>query len=256
MTKTDKYRIYGIKTDINENDTKQFWNDRAKKFDENNPYVSVKLGDRNPDRARQWDEYEKQYILPQINITSNDIVLDIGCGIGRLSEEIIPRCKYYLGTDYAEELLELANKRITHPGKNYSFARIALQDICKNNRRIPLDKGKYTVAIIEGVFPFINDSQIQSCLLNILTIMADSSRIFIANPVGITERLTLKKFYSDELGADYSIIYRTEKEYMEQFDCLSENGFRLSARGDFMVETANNNETKRIFHIFSRVLIS
>jgi len=252
MEKSDKTRIYGVKTDINENDIKQFWNNRANKYDESNPYVSVKLGDRNPSRAKQWDEYEKEYVLPRLNITSNDLVLDVGCGVGRLSEEIIPRCKYYLGTDYAEELLALANKRINHPGNNYSFMRIAFQDIFAGNKQIPLDKGKYTVAVINGVFQFINDNQIQPGLRNILTIMADSCRIFIANPVGIAERLTLKKFYSDELDADYSVIYRTEEEYMEQFACLSENGFRLSIRGDFLVETANNNETKRIFHIFSR----
>jgi len=252
MSKTDKNRIYGIKTNISESDAKLFWNKRANKYDANNPYVTIKLGDRHPERARQWDEYEKKHVLPQLKITHDDIVLDIGCGVGRLSEKIIPECKFYLGTDFAGELLELANKRIYHPRKNYVFAQIALQDISENNKQIPLDKGKYTISIIEGVFPFINDSQIQSCLCSILTVMAETCRIFIANPVGIKERLTLKNFFSDELEAEYSVIYRTEEEYMEQFAILSENGFRLSDRGNFMVETANNNETKRIYHIFTR----
>jgi len=243
-------RIYGDKANINENEMKQFWNKRACKYDVNNPFVSIKLGDRNPERAQKWDEYEKDNIIPLLNITFNDTVLDIGCGIGRLADAIIPNCKFYLGTDYAADLVAIAQERTRFPGKDYAFATISLQDI--SDRTIPIPDGKYSLIIIAGVMGFINDDNICEGLRNVLSVMADSCRICVLNPVGITQRLTLNHFFSDELESEYSVIYRTEEEYLRLMSELSESGFELALRGDIMVDTANSDETKRVFHVFSR----
>jgi len=246
-------RIYGEKVNIDENKAKSFWNKRAVKYDDANPYVTVKLGDKNPERAKQWDEYEKTKILPLLNIDSNDNVLDIGCGIGRLSDLIIPKYKYYLGTDYAEDLISIANKRIIYHNKNYAFKTIAAQNISCDNKDIIIANGvRYTIVILAGVFPYMNDENIQICLCNIMNLMASTSKLYIANAIHINQRLTLDNYYSEDLEANYHIIYRTQDEYMKLFAPLFDNGFKLIHNGDFEIETANNNETKRSFCIFSR----
>ncbi|NJA15596.1 class I SAM-dependent methyltransferase, partial [Clostridioides difficile] len=78
-----------------------------------NPYISVKCNDQNPDYAKNLDKYEKEIIIPKLNITRNSNILDIGCGVGRLADDIVPICNYYLGTDFAEDLISIAKKRFS-----------------------------------------------------------------------------------------------------------------------------------------------
>jgi len=242
-------RIYDEKTNINENKTKEFWNNRAKNYDKESPWISVIFGDKN--RASIWDEYEKSKVLPLLNINANDTVIDVGCGIGRLCDAIIPNCKFYLGTDYAEDLIELAKKRIAYPNKNYSFLTAAMQDISCKNSALPAGY-KYSVAIISSVLFYINDNDVKTGLSNLLTVMSDSCRIYIHVTVGISQRLTLNGFYSDELNSEYNAIYRTQEEYIELFSVLKENGFNLVKRGELMAQTHNDSETQRIYFIYER----
>lgn len=252
MNNSSKSRIYGDKADIDENSVKQFWNNRASRYDEANPYVTVKLGDRQPERAKQWDEYEKSTILPLLKITSNDYVLDIGCGIGRLAEAIIPICKYYLGTDCAEDLIELAKKRFDNPGCDYDFVPMAIQDIAKGSSAFPKSDVAFSVLIIAGTLPYLNDDTVLKSLHNITSVMAKSCRIYIGTAIGTTQRLTLDNFSSEELSADYSIIYRTEDEHLKLYKPLFDVGFHVATRGGISANTANTAETQRIFHILER----
>ena len=53
-------RIYGTKVEIDIEHTQHFYNNRAKAIKNMaNPYVSVLLGDQNPEYALAWDAYEK-----------------------------------------------------------------------------------------------------------------------------------------------------------------------------------------------------
>lgn len=252
MAQPNKNRIYGEKANIDENSAKEFWNNRANKYDEANPYVSVKFGDKQPERARKWDEYEKKNILPLLNISPEDNVLDVGCGVGRLAEAIIPNCKYYLGVDYAEKLIDIAKERVVFPGKDYAFIPMPMQDIFESNPELPLPDGKFSVIIIAGALPFLNDDTALSSINNILSVMAYSCRLYIADVVGCEQRLTLNRFNSDELEAEYSIIYRTMGEYEKLYTPLLENGFSISAKGDIPVDSAKPGETQRIYHILTR----
>jgi len=244
-------RVYDRKLDISEEHLKGFWNKRAEKYDGENPYVSIKLGDKDPSRARRWDEYEKNHIIPLLNINNGDKVLDIGCGIGRLAEAIIPVCNYYLGTDYAEELIAIAKKRVVFPKKEYVFKTIAMQDISSGNPKMPVDV-KYSVVLIAGVMGSVNDDTVRQSLQNMMSVLQDSCKIYIANGVGISQRLTLNRFYSEDLQSEYSSVIRTEEEYLELFSILDSNDFKIVKQDDLTVETVDNSETKRMFQIYER----
>ena len=49
-----------------------------------------------------------------MKFTKSDIVLEIGCGIGRIGKELAPRCKKWIGCDISGNMLEHAQKRLSH----------------------------------------------------------------------------------------------------------------------------------------------
>ena len=49
-----------------------------------------------------------------MKFTKSDIVLEIGCGIGRVGNELAPRCKKWIGCDISGNMLEHARKRLSH----------------------------------------------------------------------------------------------------------------------------------------------
>lgn len=87
----NEHRIYGKKHTINAESIQRFYNNRAREIKKmSNPYVTVLLGDQNPKHAVDWNAFEKNFILPQLKIHTNSSVLDVGCGIGRWAESVIP----------------------------------------------------------------------------------------------------------------------------------------------------------------------
>jgi tRNA (uracil-5-)-methyltransferase TRM9 len=79
--------------------------------------------------AAQFDVTRKKYIWPELeNVLSNlregDSVLDVGCGNGRLIENLTSKKINYLGVDSSEELIKLAKL-------NYSDQKFKVLDILK-----------------------------------------------------------------------------------------------------------------------------
>lgn len=72
--------------------------------------------------AAQFDSTRKKYIWPELeNVLSNlregDSVLDVGCGNGRLIENLKNKQIAYLGVDNSEELIKLAC--VNYPDKDF-----------------------------------------------------------------------------------------------------------------------------------------
>lgn len=111
----------------------------------NNPYVAVLLGDQNPHHALDWNKFEKEHILKKMKIDSNSCVLDIGCGIGRWAESIIPISKYYLGTDFSAEMINVAKQRCKYNGCYYDFINTSFQKLNQITQK------KFNRVIICGV---------------------------------------------------------------------------------------------------------
>jgi len=219
-------RIYDEVVEINSEKVQKFYDGRAEKASVSNPYASVLLSDHSPELIEEQVKIERDAIFQRLKLNSESNVLDIGCGIGRWAEKIIPVCKSYYGIDFSEKMVATAQERMALLGKdnydieNMSFQQFASSDAHKNS---PFNR-----VIISGVLVYVSDDDISSGIKNLLKFLDKECVFYVWEPCGTDRRLTLKDFYSDALQSDYSVIYRTKAEYNKLFSPLTDNGFQVS----------------------------
>src|SRR3989338_259534 len=63
-----------------------------------------------------YDWVEKKTIRNSLNLQSGDIVLDAGCGTGRLARAIAKQCKKVYGLDFSAKSIEVLNRRAIDEG--------------------------------------------------------------------------------------------------------------------------------------------
>ena len=86
--------------------------------------------------AAEFDATRKKYVWPELekileNIKPGSHVLDIGCGNGRLLENLKDKKVSYLGVDNSEELINLA--KINYPENNFNIVDVLeLNKVVKN----------------------------------------------------------------------------------------------------------------------------
>lgn len=246
-------RIYGEKVEINKENTRNFYNNRAKAMkDMDNPYVSVLLGDQNPEYALAWDMFEKENILPKMQIDATCRVLDIGCGMGRWAEALIPICGYYCGTDLSPEMVARASERNHHPGRSYDFLNYGFDELCA----LPDDKFscKFNRLWTCGVMMYVNDEDLFEGMRRLLNKMDEHARVYFTETIAVKERLTLDEFYSDALKADYDVIYRTAEEYNHIYESWLDAGFKIVEQGmlPHLNKEKEYSETDRWYTILKR----
>ena len=80
-------RIYADKIEIDNNSTKEFWENRANNI---NNLQTVLLGsDKTGIEQNTRNEHEKLIVESVVKQIQNPRILDIGCGIGRWAENLI-----------------------------------------------------------------------------------------------------------------------------------------------------------------------
>ena len=170
-------RIYGKKININSENTKDFYNSRAKSIHNMaNPYVSVLLGDQNPEYALAWDTYEKENILPKMQIDEHSKVLDIGCGMGRWAEVLIPRSGYYCGTDLSPEMTKCAEERSNFPERNYDFLNYGFEEFCSlPESKLPC---RFNRLWICGIMMYVNDDALFTGMERLLDKMDTHAKVY------------------------------------------------------------------------------
>ena len=201
-------RVYTDKIEIDNNSTKEFWENRANNI---NNLQTVLLGsDKTGIEQNTRNEHEKLIVESVVKQIQNPRILDIGCGIGRWAENLINQFDSYTGVDFSEGFIDYASKKFSD-NENIKFY---------NNSILNLDKeilnSKFNFIICTGVLMYVNDS-------NILNIFKAFRRVtpeyvYIQESISLMDaRLTLNQFESKDLKTNYNAIYRTKQEYEEYF---------------------------------------
>lgn len=241
-------RIYADKVDILPEDTRDFYDSRAREMEAmDNPYVAVLLGDQNPDHAVKWNQFERDFILPQLRVGPETAVLDVGCGIGRWAEQLLPLCGEYVGTDFSSEMVKTAARRLDTP--KCQFLNLSFQETVRHT----FDR-KFNCLVICGVCMYINDAELRGCFERLDALLDRHCVIYLTETVAVETRLTLNRQPSQALKTEYSVIYRTPDEYRAYYQILEDAGFQV-ARQEYLPHLNNEQgfeETDRWFTILRR----
>ena len=205
-------RVYADKIEIDNNSTKEFWENRANNI---NNLQTVLLGsDKTGIEQNTRNEHEKLIVESVVKQIQNPRILDIGCGIGRWAENLINQFDSYTGVDFSEGFINFASEKFA----NYSNIKFY------NNSILNLDKeildSKFNFIICTGVLMYVNDTNLSKFFktLKQMTNTCNIQNIYIQESISIMEnRLTLNQFESKDLKTNYNAIYRTKQEYEEYF---------------------------------------
>lgn len=245
-------RIKSEKQNINYGDTQAFFNRRAQKYKAENPYSVTMYQDDNPNLVIARNEKEVHKLLPLLEMNEDSKILDVACGIGRWSDAITTEIKEYCGIDFCQGLIELARVRnFEKTNRNFFVAKsVEVEKCLKNN-----GSRKYNRILLMGCLIYLNDTDVQSTLEQIERVTDPHTIVCIREPIGIKERLTLKREFSHELKDEYNAIYRTRDEIFQMLQqVFIENGYHISDEGFlFEEEDLNNrNETSQYYFILKR----
>lgn len=231
-------RLYGDKEDINSEKVKNFFNERANKDLESD--LSIVLF-QDKENSEQRDKEEQEVLFENIDVTGKKII-EIGCGIGRWAEALHDKCESFLGLDFSEDLIEIANNTIDFD--NCKFQVMSATDIKVDELLI---EPPFDIIIFSGFLMYINDDDIGIVMEEVNNIGSENMKVFDMEPVSCMEtRLTLKDFYSEGLESDYNAIYRTEDEYIEVFKKLNCDNIRSE---DIFKDLSDHTETKYMFFV-------
>lgn len=209
-----KERIYGEKVNIDTVNTISFYNQRAKTIkDREQEYTTVLLGDRDPEYAVKWDEYGKRFVLPKIMLNRNKVVLDLGCGMGRLADAVSDKVKEYYGVDFSSEMIAVAKQNVRN--NNCHFYTMSVVDALSDPK---ITARKYDLVLMAGVSMYINEDELKESYRLISNLVNKDSLFYFEESVGKIERLTLNHIWSEDLQDYYGAIYRTREEYKSLID--------------------------------------
>lgn len=237
--------------ELNYKETKEFFNKRANKFTEENPYAVTMYQDNHPEVVIARNKKEIEKLKPLLSLGDNSCLLDIACGIGRWADAISEDIIEYCGIDFGSELIEIAKNR--NKRENFFFyegAVTELREVLKRNK-----KQKFNRVLMAGILIYLNDIDLKSALEQVESACSENARICFREPIAMFERLTLKNFYSEELCDNYNAIYRTREELCDAlYETLLCKGFNIIEEGFLFSEDSLNNrkETSQYYFVLER----
>lgn len=203
-------RVKNIKISLSPQSVSEFFENRAKNFNIDQPLTTTMYNDHAPDIVVARDAIEREKIIPFLELDKTQKVLDIGCGIGRWLFALQNQIAYGLGVDASVGLIHIARSNCTSPTIQFEVINTDVLEKFLNKKNIFFDR-----VMISGLLMYLNDDQVLNLFKVIKSYIISGCIICIREPIAKEERLTLKDYWSDELNAFYSAIYRNSEEVEE-----------------------------------------
>ena len=157
------------------------------------------------------DWKDKKYIDMFLKyLDKNMNILDIGCGVGELTEYISNKGHNVLGIDNAENMLEIARKR----NPKAEFKNISLYDLCNLDR-------KFDAIIATYILVHISKTDISSIIKEFYNKLNKNGYAFFVFTTTLVEGI-----HEEALDNNYNIYIQNYS--IEEVDkILNSNGFKV-----------------------------
>lgn len=154
-------------------DLQSLWNERAKR-----PGVVAVMSSRVPERVR--DQESRNYISAVFDFLDGDVdgrdVLEVGCGIGRMTEQLVQRASKVTCLELDPEMIRRCRERLGHFASVVTFNQTLVQEY--------RPAGKHDVVIVSQVLIH----QVYEALYRkaVDVISASANEIFILDHVDVS----------------------------------------------------------------------
>lgn len=244
-------RVAGEKVELDYSDIQSFFEERGKNKKLGNKYNYVLYQDDCPELAVMRDRQEKEKIANFLSLKKGQRVLDIGCGIGRWGEYLLEQGLYYVGIDASQHMIKMAQDNLMNFREKKlmtgTFQRL------KESLRCIEELRKFDKIFVNGVFMYLNDVDYYQALQDMYSLCASECEIYVKESMGIKERLTLDKIYSQSLTQSYSAVYRSIEEYRLSLLEVFGRDFSIESEGHlYKTELENRKETVDYYYILKR----
>lgn len=127
----------------------------------------------------QWTAAQVQAAL---DITQEDIVLELGCGIGRIGKELAIDCKHWIGADISENMINGAQQRLQ------SLNNVSFHTLPSNNLSV-LEDASIDKAYSIAVFCHLDKEDLFNYLRELRRVVKPGGTIFVetwnlSHPIG------------------------------------------------------------------------
>lgn len=152
-------------------------------------------------------------ITSGLALNENDVVLDLACGNGALSDRYMHQCAGLLGVDFSEYLISVAKKYFESFPK-YQFALSDAESYVRNESQ----PERFSKVLCYGSFSYFPDTTAQSVLKLLHDKFSNVERVYIGN---LPDLNRCEKFFYDGVKDPDMLkdpeskigIWRTEQEF-------------------------------------------
>lgn len=174
-------------------------------------------------------------------LTGKERVLDVGCGTGRWAAVLLRHCGSYHGIDFCSDLVAHAGAQ-KYENSNFQFSVASIESFTLDSLG---EKSHFDRVLCAGVLIYLNDEEVVEALRNVASVLAPGGYAIFREPMAISQRLTIKDHFSDELEQEYNAIYRTEEEIKSLLHhAFSVVPCRFVSGGDVYNDESLNNRTE------------
>jgi SAM-dependent methyltransferase len=132
------------------------------------------IGVTDEDALQATGEETLRFLQQSVGIRKDDVVLEIGCGIGRVGKIVAPLCRKWIGCDVAANMLELAAERLK------DLAGVELKEISGYDLSGVADES-VDVVYCTVVFMHLEPWDRYNYILEAFRVLRPSGRIYVDN---------------------------------------------------------------------------
>ncbi|HEX8490487.1 MAG TPA: methyltransferase domain-containing protein [Chthoniobacterales bacterium] len=115
-----------------------------------------------------------QFLLDNVGINPTDVVLEIGCGIGRVGKHLASRCHRWIGADVSPNMLAFATERLR------GFPNVEFVELSGNNLR-PIADNSIDVVYCTVVFMHLESWDRYEYVAEAFRILRPGGKLYVDN---------------------------------------------------------------------------